>query len=245
MDNLSTVYILEDAVTNVLDDDVHNFISLWNVFVPGRLSQWEFVLTVLFDIWPIEMMSRTILCIEAITLCLMYISVLMAYCIHRAWGLLPEGGERDGSLFGRGYAVCGMMIFVIVLVAMPWIRYTSLSCHQEFYATVASYVCVIGYLAFMSVYYYAVAMKAQTITPAEMSAYVDIYSVLVNRRRHERIRRGTRRARSDSCIVPYTKPQFTKETEIAIAESKRPRSKSEDSSIYRLAQLKMTVEDIL
>jgi hypothetical protein len=42
-DYLSTLYILDDAVTNDRDD-VHNFISLWNVFVPGRLSQWEYVL---------------------------------------------------------------------------------------------------------------------------------------------------------------------------------------------------------
>ena len=44
MDYLSTLYILEDDVTDVLDDDIHKFISLWNCFVPGRLSQWEFVL---------------------------------------------------------------------------------------------------------------------------------------------------------------------------------------------------------
>ena len=43
MDYLSTLYILEDAVTNDTED-VHNFISLWNCFVPGRLSQWELVL---------------------------------------------------------------------------------------------------------------------------------------------------------------------------------------------------------
>ena len=42
MDYLSTLYILEDAVTNDIED-VHNFISLWNCFVPGRLSQWELV----------------------------------------------------------------------------------------------------------------------------------------------------------------------------------------------------------
>jgi len=41
MDYLSTLYILEDAVTNDRDD-IHNFISLWNVFVPGRLSQWDY-----------------------------------------------------------------------------------------------------------------------------------------------------------------------------------------------------------
>ena len=44
MDYLSTLYILDDDVTNVLDDDIHKFISSWNVFVPGRLAQWEFVL---------------------------------------------------------------------------------------------------------------------------------------------------------------------------------------------------------
>ena len=33
IDYLSTLYILEDVVTNVIDDDdIHNFISLWNVF---------------------------------------------------------------------------------------------------------------------------------------------------------------------------------------------------------------------
>ena len=44
MDYLSTLYILDDDVTNVLDDDIHKFISSWNVFVPGRLAQWELVL---------------------------------------------------------------------------------------------------------------------------------------------------------------------------------------------------------
>ena len=44
MDYLSTLYILDDDVRDVLDDDIHKFISLWNVFVPGRLAQWEFVL---------------------------------------------------------------------------------------------------------------------------------------------------------------------------------------------------------
>lgn len=44
MDYLSALYILEDAVTNDTED-VHNFISLWNCFVPGRLSQWELVLS--------------------------------------------------------------------------------------------------------------------------------------------------------------------------------------------------------
>jgi hypothetical protein len=43
MDYLTTLYILEDAVTNDTED-VHNIISLWNTFVPGRLSQWELVL---------------------------------------------------------------------------------------------------------------------------------------------------------------------------------------------------------
>ena len=42
MDYLTTLNILEDAVTNDIED-VHNFISLWNCFVPGRLSQWELV----------------------------------------------------------------------------------------------------------------------------------------------------------------------------------------------------------
>ena len=41
MDYLTTLYILEDAVTNDIED-VHNFISLWNCFVPGRLSQWNY-----------------------------------------------------------------------------------------------------------------------------------------------------------------------------------------------------------
>jgi hypothetical protein len=41
MDYLTTLYILEDAVTNDTED-VHNNISLWNVFVPGRLSQWGY-----------------------------------------------------------------------------------------------------------------------------------------------------------------------------------------------------------
>ena len=40
MDYLTTLYILEDAVTNDTED-VHNIISLWNTFVPGRLSQWD------------------------------------------------------------------------------------------------------------------------------------------------------------------------------------------------------------
>jgi hypothetical protein len=41
MDYLTTLYILENAVTNDTED-VHNFISLWNCFVPGRLSQWDY-----------------------------------------------------------------------------------------------------------------------------------------------------------------------------------------------------------
>ena len=40
MDHLSTLYILEDAVTNDREY-LHNFISLWNTFVPGKLSQWD------------------------------------------------------------------------------------------------------------------------------------------------------------------------------------------------------------
>jgi hypothetical protein len=39
MDHLSSLYILEDAVINDTEDTY--LISLWNTFVPGKLSQWK------------------------------------------------------------------------------------------------------------------------------------------------------------------------------------------------------------
>jgi hypothetical protein len=39
MDYLTTLYILEDAVINDTEDTY--LISLWNTFVPGKLSQWK------------------------------------------------------------------------------------------------------------------------------------------------------------------------------------------------------------
>ena len=94
--------------------------------------------------------------------------MLSAFIVFRTMGH-GASDDRYKNPFGRAGAVCAALIFLFVIVAMPW-------AHRG--PPVLSAYAIIGlYLAVLSVYYYFVAMRAQTITKAEMDALMGIYAI--------------------------------------------------------------------
>jgi amino acid permease len=124
-------------------------------------------------------LMRTLMAIQDISVCLVCLSVLVAFVVFRTQG---HGASDDTfkNPFGRAGAVCGALIFLFVIVSMPW-AHSALPYNTYHYLETSevdvAFVCIGIFLAVMSVYYYFVAMRAQTITKAEMDALMGIYAI--------------------------------------------------------------------
>ncbi len=107
----------------------------------------------------------------------MHITVLLGFIVFRSSGHGASNTEAFRNPFGRVGAACGILFFSTVLVSLPWTRESPMTAEQELNDAGVGYLIVAVYLVAMSVYYVAVARAAQTITPAELSVWMDLYAL--------------------------------------------------------------------
>ena len=103
--------------------------------------------------------------------------MLLGFIFFRSRGHGASDTETHRNPFGRPGAAFGILFFSAVLVSLPWTRESPMTARQELNDVGVAYAIVAIYLVAMSVYYVAVARAAQTITPAELSIWMDLYAL--------------------------------------------------------------------
>jgi hypothetical protein len=135
-----------------------------------------------------EFGARVLSDIQFITLLLVYTGVLVAYCYFRVWGY-GACAETYKSPAGVPGAVCGSVIFLGMLASLPFQKrghVAEWSENMELASCITGFACVAVYLVAMTVYYFVVAKKAQTMTRAEETTYLSVYAVRSKYKRKEK-----------------------------------------------------------
>ena len=103
--------------------------------------------------------------------------MLLAFIFFRSAGHGASDTEPHKNPLGRPGAAYGILFYSAVMCSLPWTRESPMTARQELNDVGAAYAIVASYLLAMTVYYIAVARAAQTITPAEISIWMDLYAL--------------------------------------------------------------------